>query len=134
MAPPPHAPGRIGPGRIDRRQLHPVAFTLALVAVMAVFVALAARDLVMLLNDVTSVFEGVAARANRLVMPMVAFLTYYALVILVFTFLCRVVEMVLGQGQFRVFGFREIMHPRDRGPDHGRARPMGKAHPGERRD
>ena len=67
MAPPPHAPGRIGPGRIDRRRLHPVAFTLALVAAMAVF---AARGLMMLLNDVTTGFEGVAARANRLVMPM----------------------------------------------------------------
>ncbi len=150
----------------------------ASMAVMAVFVAIAARDLVLLLIDVTTVLEAVAARANRLVMPMVAFLTYYVLVILVFTCLYRVVEMVLGHGQFRVFGetrtlsfaealyfsvitmatvgygdivpegapvralaaaevvvgvllllfgFREIMHPRDR------ARTAAD-HPGERRD
>lgn len=158
---------------------------MASMAVMAVFVAIAARDLVMLLIDATTVLEGVAARANRLVSPLVAFLTYYVLVILVFTCLYRVVEMALGHGQFRVFGvtrspsfaealyfsvitmatvgygdivpegaavralaaaevvvgvllllfgFREIMHPRDRGPEHGRARHTGEDHPGERRD
>ena len=87
--------------------LSPVEQGQALVASMAVialFVGLSARDLVVLLIDVATVFEDVAARANRLAMPMMAFLTYYALVILVFTCLYRVVEMVLGHGQFRVHG------------------------------
>lgn len=87
--------------------LSPAAQSQALMASMAVialFVGLAARDLVVLLIDVATVFENVAERANRLVMPMVAFLTYYALVILLFTCLYRVVEMVTGHGQFRVHG------------------------------
>jgi len=76
----------------------------ASMAVIALFVGLAARDLVVLLIDVATVFENVAERAHRLVMPMVAFLTYYALVILLFTCLYRVVEMITGRGQFRVHG------------------------------
>jgi len=71
-------------------------------AVIALFVAVAARDLVLLLIDVATVFENVAARANQLVMPVVAFMTYYVLVILVFTCLYRVAEMLTGSGQFRV--------------------------------
>jgi voltage-gated potassium channel len=76
----------------------------ASMAVIALFVGLAARDLVVLLIDVATVFENVAERANRLAMPMMAFLTYYALVILVFTCLYRVVEMTSSEGQFRVHG------------------------------
>jgi voltage-gated potassium channel len=87
--------------------LPPVAQGQALMASMAVialFVGLSARDLVVLLIDVATVFENVAERANRLVMPMVAFLTYYALVILVFACLYRIAEMMVGHGQFRVNG------------------------------
>jgi voltage-gated potassium channel len=73
-------------------------------AVIALFVAIAARDIVLLLIDVAAVFENVAARAHRLVMPMLAFVTYYALVILVFTCLYRIAEMVLRAPQFRVHG------------------------------
>ena len=76
----------------------------ASMVVIALFVAIAARDLVMLLIDVTTVFESVAERAHQMVMPVFAFLTYYALVILVFTCLYRVAEMALGTGQFRVHG------------------------------
>ena len=75
---------------------------IAAMAVIAVFVAIAARDLVLLLIDVATVFESVAERAHQMVMPVFAFLTYYALVILVFTCLYRVAEMALGGGQFRV--------------------------------
>lgn len=77
---------------------------MASMAVIALFVGLAARDLVVLLIDVATVFENVAERANRLAMPMMAFLTYYALVILLFTCLYRIVEMATGHGQFRVHG------------------------------
>jgi voltage-gated potassium channel len=77
---------------------------MASMAVIALFVGIAARDLVVLLIDVATVFENVAERANRLMMPMVAFLTYYALVTLVFACLYRVVEMVTAHGQFRVHG------------------------------
>ncbi len=77
---------------------------MSFMAVIAVFVGLAARDLVVLLIDVATVFENVAQRVNRLAMPMMAFLTYYALVILLFACLYRIAEMATGQGQFRVHG------------------------------
>lgn len=77
---------------------------IASMAVIALFIAIAARDLVVLLIDVAAVFESVAARAQQMLMPMVAFLTYYVLVILVFTCLYRIAEMVSGLGRFRVHG------------------------------
>lgn len=76
----------------------------AAMAVLALFTGFAARDLVVLLIDVAAVFESVAARARDMLMPMVAFLTYYALVILVFACLYRIAEMALGAGRFRVHG------------------------------
>ena len=76
----------------------------ASMALIALFVGFAARDLVVLLIDIAAVFEDVAERVNRLAMPMVAFLTYYALVILLFACLYRIVEMATGHGQFRVHG------------------------------
>jgi voltage-gated potassium channel len=88
-------------GLTARQQGHALV---ASMAVIALFVAFAARDIVVLLIDVAAVFESVAARGHRLVMPMLAFITYYALVILVFTCLYRVAEMALGEPQFRVHG------------------------------
>jgi voltage-gated potassium channel len=76
----------------------------ASMAVIALFIGFAARDLVVLLIDVAVVFESVAGRVGELVMPLVAFLTYYALVTLVFTCLYRIVEMAPGAGGFRVHG------------------------------
>jgi voltage-gated potassium channel len=76
----------------------------AAMAVIALFTGIAARDLVVLLIDVAAVFESVAARARDMLMPMVAFLTYYALVILIFTCLYRIAEMAFGAGHFRVHG------------------------------
>ena len=41
-------------------------------------VALAVRDVVLLQMDIAMVFEGVAGRLDRLMMPVIAFLTLYA--------------------------------------------------------
>ncbi len=77
---------------------------LAAMAAIGALVAVAARDVVLLLIDVATLIENVADRAHRLLMPVVAFLTYYALVIIVFACLYRIAEMALGAGQFRVHG------------------------------
>lgn len=73
-------------------------------AVIGLFVGFAARDVVLLLIDVAVVFESVAGRARQLVMPVVAFLTYYVLLIVVFACFYRIAELVLGAGQFRIHG------------------------------
>jgi voltage-gated potassium channel len=67
---------------------------------IAVLVAWAARDVVLLMMDVAMVFESVAARVDRLIMPMVAFLTYYSLLVVVFACLYRIAEISGGTPMF----------------------------------
>lgn len=76
----------------------------ASMAVIGLFVGFAAHDVVLLLIDVALVFESVAARARQLVMPVVAFLTYYLLLIVVFACFYRIAEMAQNGGQFRIHG------------------------------
>jgi voltage-gated potassium channel len=71
---------------------------------IALIVATSVRDLVLLVLDVAIVFESVAARLDRLVMPMMAFLTYYSLIVVVFACLYRIAQMSLGGRQFFVHG------------------------------
>jgi len=77
---------------------------LASMAVIGLLVGTAARDVVLLMIDVASLFQSVAGRARQLVMPVVAFMTYYLLLIVVFACLYRIVEMVLPDEQFRIHG------------------------------
>jgi voltage-gated potassium channel len=77
---------------------------LAAMSLIAASVAYAQRDLVLLMMDVAMVFEGVARRLDRLVMPVMAFLTFYALLVIVFACLYRIAELSLGAGQFMVHG------------------------------
>lgn len=76
----------------------------AAMAVIAVAVAYAQRDMILLMMDVAMVFEGVASRIDRLVMPVMAFLTFYALLVVVFACLYRIAELSLGAAQFMVHG------------------------------
>lgn len=73
---------------------------LASMLAIGVLVAWAARDVVLLMMDVAMVFESVAARMDRLVMPMVAFLTYYSLLVVVFACLYRIAEISVGTPMF----------------------------------
>ena len=73
-------------------------------AVIGLITALAVRDVVLLLVDIALVFETVSERLDRLVMPVMAFLTYYSLLVVVFASLYRLAEMSLGTGQFVVRG------------------------------
>jgi voltage-gated potassium channel len=76
---------------------------LALVAAMAMitlFVIAWVRDVVLVIIDVAMVFEGVATRLDRLIRPMVAFLTFYSLIIVVFGCLYRIADITTPQTQF----------------------------------
>ena len=73
-------------------------------AVIAAAVTYAQRDMILLMMDVAMVFEGVAARLDRLVMPAMAFLTFYALLVIVFASFYRIAELLLGAPQFMVQG------------------------------
>lgn len=69
-------------------------------AVISAFIAYAARDVVLLLVDVALIFEGVARRIDRLVIPMTAFMTLYSLLVVIFACLYRLAEMSAETPQF----------------------------------
>jgi voltage-gated potassium channel Kch len=67
---------------------------------IAALVGWAARDVVLLLMDIALVFETVAARLDRLVMPIMAFLTYYSLLVVVFACFYRIAQMSVAGPMF----------------------------------
>ncbi len=77
---------------------------LAAMGMITLFVMLAVRDVVLVMVDVAMVFEGVAARLDRLVMPMMAFLTSYALIVVVFGCLYRIADLTTPSPQFSLHG------------------------------
>lgn len=92
---------------LPRFALPPVTQGVLLVAAMAVIgaaIAYAQRDLVLLMMDVAMVFERVSGRIDRLVMPVMAFLTFYALLVIVFACFYRIADMSLGTPQFLING------------------------------
>ena len=94
---------------LPRFQLGAESQGLALLAAMALIsgaVAYAVRDVVLLLIDVAVVFESVTHRLRRLLMPMIAFLTYYSLLVVVFACLYRIADLSTGSTQFSVHGVR----------------------------
>jgi voltage-gated potassium channel len=92
---------------LPRLALAPVFQGLTLLAAMTMitmFVVVAVRDVVLVMVDVAMVFESVAARLDRLVMPMVAFLTFYALLVVVYGCLYRIADITTPLPQFTVHG------------------------------
>lgn len=80
---------------------------MALVLSMAgigALVAIAVGDVVLLLMDVTIVFEEIGRRLNRLLLPIMAFLTLYSLLVVVFGCLYRIVDLYSTQPQFTIVG------------------------------
>lgn len=76
---------------------------IALVASMALitlFVVVATRDVILLMIDVAIVFEMVTARLDRLLMPLMAFLTFYGLLVIVFACLYRIADLTSHVPQF----------------------------------
>ncbi len=85
----------------------PAGSGIALVGAMGlvgVFVAVAVRDVVTVMVDVSLVFAAVAARLDRLVMPMLAFTTFYALLVVVFSCLYRIADLTTPLPQFQMHG------------------------------
>jgi voltage-gated potassium channel len=83
---------------------------------IAALVVWAARDVVLLLMDIALVFETVAARIDRLLMPVMAFLTFYSLLVVGFACFYRIAQMSLGgpmfleHGQPRQLSFSEALY------------------------
>ncbi len=90
-------------------ELHPsAALSSALLfgsmALITVIVVVHVDDVVMLAMDVALIFGGVAARMDRLLMPLTAFLTVYALIVVVFACLYRIAEGTTKVAQFALHG------------------------------
>ena len=90
---------------LPRLALGPLAQGGTLVGAMAIITAVvvfSVRDVVLVMVDVATVFESVADRLDRLIMPMVAFLTFYALIVVVFACLYRIADLATQTPQFTV--------------------------------
>ena len=88
---------------VPELELGPLGQGLALTLSMAFvggFVTNAVGDVVLLQMDIAIVFEGVGRRLNRLLMPVMAFLTLYSLLVVVFGCLYRIVDLHAEQAQF----------------------------------
>ncbi len=89
--------------------LTPETETAAFLAAMAgigVVVALAERDVVTFLLDVSLIFEAFFARIRRLVIPAFAFLTFYSLLVIVFACLYRIIDGATVEPLFAFAGTR----------------------------
>lgn len=90
---------------LPRLGLTPAGLGVALLGYMTVIaglVLLSVRDVVLVIMDIAMVFEGVTARADRLIMPMMAFLTFYSLLVVVFACLYRLADLTSPDPQFAV--------------------------------
>ena len=88
---------------LPRLELDPQSQGIALLAAMmmiALFIIFSVRDVVLVMMDIAMVFESVAARLDRLIMPMMAFLTFYALIVVVFACLYRIADLTTLVPQF----------------------------------
>ncbi len=88
---------------LPRLELDALAQGYALLAAMTLvtlFVVASVRDVILVMIDIAMVFEGVAARLDRLVRPMMAFLTFYALLVVVFACLYRIADLTARTPQF----------------------------------
>ncbi|MGE0415194.1 MAG: potassium channel family protein [Acetobacteraceae bacterium] len=80
---------------------------LACMLVVTFLVAIDVHDVVMVMVDIAMVFDLVAGRLDRLLMPMMAFLTFYGLLVIVFACLYRIADMVTIAPQFTIHGTLE---------------------------
>jgi voltage-gated potassium channel len=80
------------------------AALLAAMALISIVAALALRDLILLMMDVVLVIEVMSDRINRMVMPVMAFLSFYGLMVVLFACFYRIGELSLGNPQFIVHG------------------------------
>ena len=86
--------------RLDLDPLQPGIALLAAMAVITLFVVASVRDVILVMIDIAMVFEGVAARLDRLVRPMMAFVTFYGLLVVVYACLYRIADLTTRAPQF----------------------------------
>jgi voltage-gated potassium channel len=86
--------------RLTLDPLHQGLVLLAAMALITLFVVLSVRDVILVMIDIAMVFEGVAARLDQLARPMMAFLTFYALLVVVFACLYRIADLTTPVPQF----------------------------------
>jgi len=79
-------------------------YLLIAMTLIAAVVVLSIQDVVLVMVDIATVFELVAGRLDRLLMPMMAFLSFYALLVIVFACLYRIADMTTVDPQFVVGG------------------------------
>jgi voltage-gated potassium channel len=88
-------------------EIHPAHQGLLLVGAMGlitVLIVLAIHDVVLVMVDIAMVFERVTARLDQLLMPVISFLTFYALLVIVFACLYRIADMTAPAPQFMIDG------------------------------
>jgi voltage-gated potassium channel len=88
---------------LPRMQLDPVSQGIALLVGMALVtlsITISVRDVVLVMIDIAMVFEGVAARLDRLVRPLLAFVAFYSLLVLVFACVYRIADLTAREPQF----------------------------------
>ncbi|HET7883084.1 MAG TPA: potassium channel family protein [Acetobacteraceae bacterium] len=88
---------------LPRLELAPQQQGIALLCAMALitlFVIVSVRDVILVMIDIAMVFEGVAARLDQLVRPMMAFVTFYGLLVVVFACLYRIADLTTRTPQF----------------------------------
>jgi voltage-gated potassium channel len=73
-------------------------------ALVTLFVVFSVRDVILAMIDIAMVFEGVASRLDHLVRPLMAFVTFYALLVVVFACLYRIADLAALKAQFSVHG------------------------------
>jgi len=73
-------------------------------SIITLCVMIAISDVVLLMVDISMVFELVAGRLDRLLMPVIAFLTVYALLAIVFACFYRIADMTTPTPQFLILG------------------------------
>ncbi len=79
-------------------------YLLVAMGLIAALVVASIHDVVLVMVDIATVFELVAGRLDRLLMPMTAFLSFYGLLIIVFACLYRIADMTTIDPQFLVGG------------------------------
>jgi voltage-gated potassium channel len=97
----------LGSFALPDQRLEPLAQGVVLIgamAIIAILVVFAVRDVVLLMVDVSQILEAVTGRIQRLVIPMVAFVTLYMLLVVMFGCLYRIADISLGSPPFAVHG------------------------------
>lgn len=77
---------------------------LAAMALIGAIVGLAARDVVIFILDTSLVFEAFFARITHLMVPVFAFLTFWALLAIAFACLYRIADLTTAEPLFTVHG------------------------------